>query len=93
MRRLYELIWAVFFIILAALSIAISTPSWPSTVMIMLGLTALLSILQLRQPSYHGIFWQRINPDLVHWWMAQHSCGLKSVQDNDFSCKSDSNSC
>ena len=68
MRRLYELIWAVLFVALAARSIAVNAPLWPGPVMIMLAVTAALTVLQLRQPSYHGIFWQRLNPGLPQWW-------------------------
>ena len=68
MRRLYELIWAALFVLLASLSIAVKTPIWPGTIMIMLAVTVLLAVLQMRQPSYHGIFWRQINPGLPQWW-------------------------
>lgn len=71
MCRLYEMIWAVLFIFFASQTIAVNIPGWTDTVLIMLGVTATLSVLQLRQPSYHGILWQRINPDLPCWW-AEH---------------------
>jgi predicted membrane channel-forming protein YqfA (hemolysin III family) len=69
MRRLYELIWAALFVVLASLSIWVNIPIWPGTIIIMLAVTVPLTVLQMRQPSYHGIFWQEINPGLSQWWL------------------------
>jgi hypothetical protein len=68
MRRSFELIWAALFVILASLSLSYNVPTWPSTVLIMLAVTLVLTVLQVRQPSYHGIFWQQLNPGLPQWW-------------------------
>lgn len=76
MRRLYELIWAALFLILASLSIAVNAPIWPGPIMIMLAVTAVLAILQMREPSYHGIFWRHINPNLPRWWKEQQFCAV-----------------
>ena len=74
MRRLYELIWAALFVLLASLSIAVKIPIWPGSIIIMLAVTVLLAVLQMRQPSYHGIFWRQINPNLPQWWAERHLC-------------------
>ena len=68
MRRSFELIWAALFVILASLSLSYNVPTWPVTVLIMLAVTLVLTVLQVRQPSYHGIFWQQLNPGLPQWW-------------------------
>ncbi|XOF34073.1 MAG: hypothetical protein ACL93V_01885 [Candidatus Electrothrix sp. YB6] len=64
MRRSFELIWAALFLLAAGSSLFFRVPGWPGTIVIMLGITVILAILQMRQPSYHGVFWKRINPDL-----------------------------
>lgn len=63
-----ELIWATVFLALAGATIALQTPSWTITILISLFLTLLVILLEMRKPSYHGIGWQRINPDLRKWW-------------------------
>ena len=68
MRRSFELIWAATFVLLASLSMISNVPTWPVTVLIILAVTFVLMVLQVRQPSYHGIFWQRFNPGLPQWW-------------------------
>jgi len=39
----------------------------------MLGVTAMLTLIQTRQPSYHGVFWRQLNPNLPQWWEAKHA--------------------
>lgn len=68
MRRSFELIWAALFLLLASLSISCDVPTWSVTVLIILAATLVLTVLQVRQPSYHGIFWQQLNPGLPQWW-------------------------
>jgi hypothetical protein len=67
MNRVLELIWTALYIPLAAGSIHADVPAWPCTCAIMTAVTAALAAVQLRQPSYHGIFWRKINPDLPKW--------------------------
>ncbi len=68
MCRRFELIWAAFFLLFSASTILFRLPSWAGTVVIMLGITIIITVLQMRLPSYHGVFWKRINPDLPRWW-------------------------
>jgi hypothetical protein len=30
-----------------------------------------LVIFEMRKPSYHGVFWRRVNPNLRQWWEAR----------------------
>lgn len=70
-RRL-ELLWAVVFVALALLTVTSGRPEWPATIAISFGMTVVVIGLALRQPSYHGIGWRRINPHLHDWWLETH---------------------
>ena len=71
MRRTFELIWSAIFILLMAATMLFDVLSWPVTFVISFVVTLLLVALELTRPSYHGAFWQAINPRLPHWW-AEH---------------------
>lgn len=71
MARPLELLWAGVFVALAVATITLGVPAWPLTAASSLLVTALVVVLQLRSPSYHGLGWQRINPGLPVWWAAQ----------------------
>ena len=69
-RRL-ELAWATIFIGLCGSQIAAGQPGVTVTLLCTLVTTGIVIASQLRNPSYHGIGWQRINPKLLDWWRAQ----------------------
>jgi hypothetical protein len=73
MARPLELTWAAVFLVLACATIALNTPGWPTTFSISLVVTVALVARQLREPSYHGLGWQRINPGLRAWWEARQA--------------------
>lgn len=68
MCRRYELIWAIFFLLLSTSMILFRLSNWLEMILIMLGMTTVLTVIQIRHPSYHGIFWKQINPNLPQWW-------------------------
>lgn len=68
MSRPLELVWAVLFVLLAAGTILNGFPPWSYTLYAMLVVTAILAIIQVLRPSYHGVFWRRLNPNLPQWW-------------------------
>ena len=68
MSRPLELLWATVFLVLSGATIACGIPGWPITVVISLIVTAFVTVLEMRKPSYHGIGWTRINPGLPKWW-------------------------
>jgi hypothetical protein len=76
MARSRELVWAVVFVVLSASTAFIGLPHWPVTLTISFVATVLLVVVEMRQPSYHGAFWRRINPDLPQWWAqkTRHVC-------------------
>ena len=70
--RRSELLWAVVFVALALLTISSGRPGWPATIAISFTVTVVVIGLALRRPSYHGIGWRRLNPELHSWWLATH---------------------
>lgn len=73
-RRL-EYLWAACFVVLAACTVIIGVPGWIATGAGGLICAAVLITIEMRQPSYHGIGWQRINPGLRQWFEGrQGSC-------------------
>ena len=67
-RRTPELIWAVVFTATALASTYFDRPSWGATFATGSFLTVILIVIEMRHPSYHGIFWRFVNPDLPAWW-------------------------
>lgn len=76
MRRSFELTWAAAFVALAAATVAFSLWDWPVTLGLSLALSAVLVVVELRMPSYHGAFWRQINPALPEWWEAQRAARM-----------------
>lgn len=66
-----ELLWAACYLALATCTLAFGTPGWLASTLIALGLAGLLIGLEMRKPSYHGLWWRRINPGLQRWWETQ----------------------
>ncbi|MEZ0256419.1 MAG: hypothetical protein ACAI37_14135 [Chthoniobacter sp.] len=63
-----ELCWAAVFVTATALTLKSTHPVWAAIALPTLVTTAVVIGIELRRPSYHGIGWQRINPDLREWW-------------------------
>jgi hypothetical protein len=72
MPRHLELIWAALFILLAVSTITIHLPGWYTSFTISFVCTIVLVFIQMRRPSYHGVGWRQINPNLLQWWQSQH---------------------
>jgi hypothetical protein len=68
--RPLELAWAGLYVVLAGSTIVMNQPGWPITLATSLVATLLVVGVQLRQPSYHGVGWHWINPELPQWWEA-----------------------
>lgn len=68
MARPSELAWSALFVALATSTIYFGVLTWPAAFGLSLIATIILVALELRKPSYHGIFWRRINPNLPQWW-------------------------
>jgi len=68
MSRIPEIIWAIFFTALAALSIKYNLLTLPIVFLASIGLTIILIFIESRKPSYHGLLWQKVNPNLETWF-------------------------
>jgi hypothetical protein len=72
--RKAELIWAALFVVLSVSTVLYDQPGWTVSFAGSLLVAGVLIAHEMKKPSYHGIFWQRINPELLEWWEA--NCGL-----------------
>jgi hypothetical protein len=68
MARQLELVWAGQFLLLSSSTLLMGAPTWLQTFLLTLAGTVVLIVIQLRKPSYHGVFWQMLNPGLPGWW-------------------------
>jgi len=75
--RPLELAWAALYVVLAGSTIMIDQPGWQITLGTSLLATLLVIVMQLRKPSYHGVGWHWMNPELPQWWEA-HAGGRGS---------------
>lgn len=65
-----ELAWSVTFLACALAQQKLGLP-WPAAATIVAIATTTVVGRELRKPSYHGVLWKRINPDLPIWWSHQ----------------------
>jgi hypothetical protein len=63
-----ELAWGALFIVLAGATLITGSPGWQLSALVALLGTVFVVALEMRKPSYHGVFWRRINPGLREWW-------------------------
>lgn len=68
MSRVPEIIWAISFLALLFCHIKLSLLSFNLALAASLFFTVILVALELHKPSYHGIFWQVLNPALPEWF-------------------------
>lgn len=68
MARPLELLWSGVFVALAGATIVLETPGWLVTALLSLVVTAIVVVVEMRKPSYHGVGWKWINPGLPAWW-------------------------
>jgi len=73
MARSLELAWAAVFVVLAVATVALGIPGWQVTVSVSLFTTVVVIVVQIRKPSYHGLGWRWINPELPNWWESRVS--------------------
>ena len=68
MSRPLELVWALLFVLLASCTIRVGFPPWSYTFSAMLAVMAGMVVIQVLRPSYHGVLWRQLNPNLLQWW-------------------------
>lgn len=66
-----ELVWAAVFVGLAVLNSIVGWPAWPVVLAVSFALAVVLIGGEMRRPSYHGVGWRWINPELPRWWETQ----------------------
>jgi len=69
--RVLELLWAAVLVGLWSSSYTWGIPAWLYTYGLRLSTTVAVIIVQVRLPSYHGAFWEVLNPKLPQWWAGQ----------------------
>jgi hypothetical protein len=67
-----ELLWAGAFVALCGSTILTDLPGWTVTFAGSVCLTLILILREMKKPSYHGILWRRVNPELPQWWASHH---------------------
>ena len=72
LARPRELAWAVFFVVLCSCQITLGKPGVLAVLLCTLVATVIVIGAQMRDPAYHGVGWQRINPKLPDWWKNQY---------------------
>ena len=78
MARPLELVWALLFAVLSSCTVLINIPTWTQTFSAAFLHTLVLVAIQLRSPSYHGIFWKQLNPGLPNWWVLEAKAAGKN---------------
>jgi hypothetical protein len=68
LSRSLELAWAGAFLLFLGLKIDSDFMSWEMTMALIICVTHIVVICEMKKPSYHGILWWRINPNLKDWW-------------------------
>lgn len=68
--RPLELAWAALYVALMVATIRYQLLDWWLSVTLSIVALATVIYAQTRKPSYHGVGWQRINPNLPSWWKA-----------------------
>ncbi len=82
-ERKPELYWAAVFISLTTATVATGFPGWTGTLGVSLAVSASLIVLEMRKPSYHGIGWKHINPNLRTWWQERQRVILLKTPDGE----------
>ena len=72
MSRSLELLWAGIFTVLAILTMA-ELIIWPLAFTLSVLVTLFVAMIEARRPSYHGVAWRTLNPNLPEWWQAHTS--------------------
>lgn len=68
MSRIPELIWSALFLCIFYLHLELSVISFIGALAFCVLVTFVLTFLELRKPGYHGVFWNKINPELPGWF-------------------------
>jgi len=70
-KRKKELIWMFVFLLLVAFTVILGRPSFIVSVAISIAVSSYLIIKEIKEVDYHGVLWNRFNPNLRLWWDEQ----------------------
>ena len=76
-----EFIWAGAFVLLSACTLLTDWPGWPAVFITCVCLSTYFIWRETKQKNYHGIFWQRWNPELQEWWEDNRHHSIASPTD------------
>lgn len=68
MSRIPELIWASFFLLAFYFHLKLSAITFVQALVSCISVTFILIFLEVIKPSYHGVFWKKLNPKLSEWF-------------------------
>ena len=68
MSRLPELLWASLFLMFCLASLRFDLLPFYMVFILSAIFSVLLILFETRKKSYHGIYWQALNPDLRSWF-------------------------
>ena len=63
LRRSYELYWTVVFLLNVGVWLFRGELPWLAILAIQTPVTLALIFIEMKSPRYHGVFWDRLNPD------------------------------
>ncbi|HPW57100.1 MAG TPA: hypothetical protein PLK58_00550, partial [Candidatus Rifleibacterium sp.] len=72
--------WAAIFVISSVFFIVYQMFSAAFLIIANFLLAAVFIALETREPDYHGIFWQKINPGLEQWWSNRGESSTRTDQ-------------
>jgi len=65
-----EMLWGMVFVLLTASTIFVGRPTWTETAFFSMAVTVAVIGMEMKKPSYHGVGWKFLNPNLQEWWEA-----------------------
>ena len=68
MSRIPELIWGACFVTIYGGGVFYGIVTVIEAFVISFIITLVLTVLEVRKPSYHGVFWSKVNPNLKTWF-------------------------
>src|SRR5205085_291566 len=70
MSRRLELIWAGAFCAMAVATVSLNLLPWGIVLVVSSVVTVIVTYIEVRGPSYHGVGWQKLNPRLRESWQS-----------------------
>ncbi len=62
-RRSYEIYWTFVFLLNVGLWLYRGEINWPGMLAVQTPVTLAFILLEMKSPRYHGVLWDRLNPD------------------------------